>query len=365
MLTRLDDGIRFRLLKHHHRPLSFPTEYQDGCFRSFLPEYFSDRPWLEYSDNLAGAFCIPCALFVDSKMRKQTASLVNSPFNRYARVNTLEKHAEKDYHKEAVAAAKGFLGSLKHPEKGHVVTALSERSKQIVARNRKVLAHIVTSVLWLGRQGLAYRGHREALGSGEGADVTNKGNFLQLVLLLGNYNEELHEHLEMAKKTTYLSPDIQNQIISIIGNDFIRPKIVQEVKEAKYFSIICDEATSAKTEYMSLVLRFVDKSRDIREEFLGFVPVLRTSGQLLAEKIMETLDHHNIELANCRGQGYDGAAAMSSSRCGVQAVISEENTKALYFHCASHCLNLVISHSCNDVTIRTMISKINEVGAII
>lgn len=41
--------------------------------------------------------------------------------------------------------------------------------------------------------------------------------------------------------------------------------------------------------------------------------------------------------------GYDGAAAMSGQFSGVQAEIKRTHPKAVYFHCASHCLNLTLS----------------------
>ena len=358
-VKQFSDELRYRLLKSHHKPESFPTAFQDGCNRSFKSEYLYQRPWLVFSETLGGAYCIPCVLFADSQKRLQAEALVNKPFSRYARfTSVIRNHVDKQYHKDAIVASKAFLNSLKQPESGNIAVALNKRQQETIRRNRKLLAHIIKSTLWLSRQGLAFRGHRESGSSSEGS---NRGNFLELIHLLAEYNEELSEHLAKSVKTTYLSPHIQNQIISIIGKDYIRPKILEDVKVAKYYSIICDEASSAKKEYLSLVLRFVDQNQDIREEFMGFVPVTRTSGQLIGEKIIETLQHMELDISNGRGQGYDGAASVSSSRCGVQAVIKAQNPKALYFHCASHCLNLVISHSCKDVAIKTMISKINEV----
>lgn len=286
---------------------------------------------------------------------------MNRPFNRYARFTAVIKnHTNKAYHKDAVVSSKAFLSSLHNPESANVIVALDKRKKETIRKNRDILKHIVTVIIWIGRQGIAFRGHRESK-----EDEGNKGNFMEMINLLSTYSGELSNHLTTSKKTTYLSPDIQNQIINIIGNDYIRPKIVAEIKSSKFFSIICDEATSAKKEYMSVVIRFIDGKKDIREEFMGFVPVLRTTGQFLGEKIMEFLTTLGIDIDNCRGQGYDGAASMSSSRCGVQAVIREVNDKAMYFHCASHCLNLVIGHSCSDVSIKTMISKVNEVSLLL
>lgn len=48
--------------------------------------------------------------------------------------------------------------------------------------------------------------------------------------------------------------------------------------------------------------------------------------------------------------GFDGALVMSGVNAGVQARITARFPKAKYFtHCSSHCLNLVIVASCNDV----------------
>ena len=154
----------------------------------------------------------------------------------------------------------------------------------------------------------------------------------------------------------------KNQIINIIGSEVIRPALIQEVIDSKYFSVLCDEATSGKKEYMSMVLRFIDKTSDIPEEFVGFIPVVRTSGQMLAETILSALDSFKLDIANCRGQGYDGASATSSSRCGVQGLIRERNDEAVYFHCRSHCLNMVIVPSCKDISLQTSLKNLSEVN---
>lgn len=51
----------------------------------------------------------------------------------------------------------------------------------------------------------------------------------------------------------------------------VRDKIISEIKEAKWYSILCDEVTDVSVkEQLSVVLQFVDSSRSIREEFLDF-----------------------------------------------------------------------------------------------
>lgn len=47
--------------------------------------------------------------------------------------------------------------------------------------------------------------------------------------------------------------------------------------------------------------------------------------------------------ANKCGQGYDGCLTMAGNIGGVQKIMQEKYKKALFFHCASHKLNLVVN----------------------
>ncbi len=57
---------------------------------------------------------------------------------------------------------------------------------------------------------------------------------------------------------------------------------------------------------------------------------------------MALLSENGLNVANIRGQGYDGAANMSASYKGLHARIQRQNEKALFVHCHAHCLNLVL-----------------------
>ena len=112
----------------------------------------------------------------------------------------------------------------------------------------------------------------------------------------------------------------------------------------KYFSIIADEAAdSSNKEQLSLVLRFVDENLNIREDFVGYVHCVEgLSGEKLASVILKTLSQLNLNINDCRGQGYDGAGAVAGKINGCSAHILRLNNKALYTHCFSHRLNLVM-----------------------
>eukprot|EP00731_Ephydatia_muelleri_P026680 Em0018g780a len=107
-----------------------------------------------------------------------------------------------------------------------------------------------------------------------------------------------------------------------MGRHIVLFGIVQEIKTAKFYSILADEVTSHNTEHLALCTRFVDAKGDIREEFMTFLSLERLTGRYIAEKIIEFLKDNDLNVENIRGQGYDGASNMSSERVGVQAQIN-------------------------------------------
>ena len=353
----LSRGKKYELLTQHFSPPShykFPGTYENGCLRSFRYEYFKNCPWLKYNPHLAAAFCVPCALFVSNRSNKQ--SLVTKPFRKWTRyTSVIVEHAEKSYHRDAMIAAQTFRESIENPSTTLTCVFDKEKEKRI-EENRQILKAIARAVLYCGRQCIALCGHREKLTQSE-----NPGNFLALLKVLSESDPVLEAHLKTGGRVTYLSPQSQNEMIEVIGKHFIQKKIVEEILEAKYYSILGDEATSHNEEKLSIVIRFVDANKDIREEFLEFKDLERTTGAAVSETLLSTLRFLNIPIEDCRGQGYDGAASMSSQRVGVQANILTHAPNAAYVHCASHCLNLVVSHACSLQPIRNMIDKITQV----
>ncbi len=151
-------------------------------------------------------------------------------------------------------------------------------------------------------------------------------------------------------------------MISVISSAIL-DKLIQEIKTAKFFTILADEVTDcANLEQVSLVVRFVDSDKQIREEFVGFITVERITGEALAAALLSWFEVHTLDISFCRGQGYDGASNMSSSTVGVQARIREASSPlALYTHCHSHQLNLCIVKACSLPEIRNANGVISEI----
>ena len=75
----------------------------------------------------------------------------------------------------------------------------------------------------------------------------------------------LHRQLYQprAKNATYLSPRSQNEIINVIGYDVIRARIISEMKKARFYSIMADEASCHNVEHLPFCLRFVNEKQAV------------------------------------------------------------------------------------------------------
>ena len=83
-------------------------------------------------------------------------------------------------------------------------------------------------------------------------------------------DEVLANHLRQAtNRAKCTSPTIQNEFISILGEQ-IRESIVNQIpSDAPYFSILADDVTDVSIrEQLSLVIRFVDSDGNIHKEVL-------------------------------------------------------------------------------------------------
>ena len=119
----------------------------------------------------------------------------------------------------------------------------------------------------------------------------------------------MHSHLHhpRLRNATYISPTSQNEIINIIGHDIIQERILADVKDARYFSVLADEVSCHNVEYMPLCLHFVDGKSHIREEFISFIKLERVRAKDITAAIITNIEGLGLSVDNLRGQGYDGA----------------------------------------------------------
>ena len=304
-------------------------------------------------------FCGPCALLSTDYKRAEKSCLVNKSFSNWVKISdTLSRHSKLSYHLDNSAKAESLKSTMENPS-SRVDVMTNTLIQHQIKDNKHVLRQIVQAIIFLGKQGLPLRGDKEDISD----STKNPGNFLALLKMLSNNDPLLFRHLHAprAKNATYLSPRIQNEVISIIGNDIILTDIIDEVKKAVFFSVMADEVSSHNVEHLALCLRFVDENCDIREEFVSFVKLDRVRAQDIANSIISTIEGLGLSLNELRGQGYDGASNMSGEKSGVQKRIRDIQPKALYTHCAGHSFNLAIVNSCSIPPIRNCIDVIKNV----
>ena len=76
--------------------------------------------------------------------------------------------------------------------------------------------------------------------SSEELSKDNRGNFLSIIQLLAKYDTVLDKLLQLPKDFhKYLTPMIQNEIISVLAEDVFRD-IKRELQSAPFFAIILD-----------------------------------------------------------------------------------------------------------------------------
>jgi hypothetical protein len=116
---------------------------------------------------------------------------------------------------------------------------------------------------------------------------------------------------------------------------------------------------------MSLCIRHVHSDVcgkvHVYEDFVGFVAVANTTGEMLASTILSRVAELGLDMQNCRGQGYDGASNMSGRISGVRARIERDYSQAVYVHCFSHCLNLALNAACALPAVLNMFGTVQSV----
>ena len=200
---------------------------------------------------------------------------------------------------------------------------LSSQQAQIIANNRAKLRSIAATIIFCGKQAISLRGHRDDWSTLLENNDNRAGNFQALLQFRIDAGDEvLKEHLLTAQHNAiYTSKTIQNEMIVVCG-DLLRNKILKEVREAQFFSVIADEATDvANDEQLSISVRYVDDGGP-QERFLGFhESQAGISGEAIARDILEQLANWQLEPRFLRGQGYDGAGAMAGKVKGTAARI--------------------------------------------
>lgn len=205
--------------------------------------------------------------------------LVNKPLQNFKHLmgNTGDHHSHEitKYHIESVLRAQDFIRTYENPSL-EVVSQIDSNHLKQITENRNRLRHIIKSVLFLARQNIPFRGHRDdgpLLKNNELSPKLNEGKFREILKFrIESGYMELENHLKnTSSKATYISKTTQNKII-LICSKLIIDNILNKVKWSPYYSIMFDEtADMSHTSQLCFVIRYINEDHTVQENFLGFM----------------------------------------------------------------------------------------------
>jgi len=252
-----------------------PSQQLSNRVLTFQHSWFAGFPWLHYSPELQSVLCYYCAkadsLHLLKLAWKSEGAFMSTGFKNW------KKAKEKFTSHEASHTHAYAVNQLQQTKAGCVATQISQQKAQQQRDARTALLKLLTSIRYLARQGLAIRGHE-----------TDTGNFYQLVKLRCDDVSELHVWLQ--RTTNFMSSDVQNEMLTLLGNAVVR-KLVETIRtESQQFAVIVDGTQDCTgIEQESLCVRYVDGALEPHEVFLGLYEPPDTCGETIAKMVEDAL----------------------------------------------------------------------------
>jgi hypothetical protein len=260
---------------------------------SFDPQILNTFSWLEYSISSDKVFCFACR--TDASSRRDSPYVSGtSPWNDLSR--KLNIHATSRHHQQCVEALRAF----EKREAVGVQASLGGQSRLhasvmegVRAENRCQLGNVFDIVKFLGRLGLPFRGHDESVES------LNRGCFLEIREFSMAGRPDFREWVnKRPKNATYMSPEVQNDMIDIVGKAVVAT-IVGEINGSGAYSIMVDETMDvSKVEQVSFCVRYVDACGVIRERLLDMLGIHSTKAgfRLVIWSVSPTMAHQQCQV---------------------------------------------------------------------
>ncbi|XP_065665736.1 zinc finger MYM-type protein 5-like [Hydra vulgaris] len=176
-------------------PVHKPGENSKGQTRQLTKSWFNKklpsgeqilRKWMVYSHEKKPLFCFRYKLF-DKNDNQTTKSSFITGFNSWWKLNPkVSDHKKSELHINNLEKWKTLEARLL--QKKTIDAAHRDVMEREKKKWRDILHRLLNITLFLAKQNLPFRGHSEDFAS------ENRGNFLELVSLLSNYDPVFKEH---------------------------------------------------------------------------------------------------------------------------------------------------------------------------
>ncbi|CAH1101609.1 unnamed protein product [Psylliodes chrysocephalus] len=336
------------------------VQQKKNCNRYFSDKFYENYNWFAGCKHINKLFCWACLLF--SKEKNVWTNVGYADLNNLT--NAAKKHDQSENHIKSALSLCNFGQNRIEMSLSRQFKEEIERHNSKVDRNRNLMRRLIDITCFLGKQELPFRGHTE------NTESSNRGNFIECIQLLANYDGILEDHLhasnENEKRNVFsgFSNRIQNDLISAIAF-VLKEKMRHELHQTDFVAIMIDETPDISgKEQLCVIFRYFTESNEVVDRFMGFIDVSpdRTA-EALTKIITDILNDYKCT-DKLVAQTYDGAAVLSSSKNGVQQKVREICPDAIYVWCNAHILNLVLSKSCERIVeTKHFFGSIKNLGA--
>ncbi|XP_020423824.1 zinc finger MYM-type protein 1-like [Prunus persica] len=189
----------------------------------------------------------------------------------------------------------------------------------------------------------------------------------QLARMLRNNKVRAVVFENTPRNLKHIAPNIQKELVNSCAAETIGA-IISDMDDAFFFILVDESCDVSIREQMVVVLRYVNKKRQVIERFVGVQYISDTTSRKLKEAIEQLISSTNFSMSRLRVQGYDGGSNMRDELNGLKTQILREYPQAYYVHCFAHQLQLalvaVARENENIATFFTTASSvINIIGA--
>lgn len=226
--------------------------------------------------------------------------------------------------------------------------------------NKDYLKSLFEILILMGKQNIPLDGHS--------ADELPEGlftpdNFQSLLEFRINSGDEvLRKRFETtAVNLAYCSEAQQKQMLEICES-CVREEMLREVRDSQFFSIITDKVVNvAGEDHLPILVRFVDDSHNLREEFMGFLPY-ESDPEILAVKFHTAItEKWGLNMEYCRGQAYAVPSGFALKMKTVAVRLLEKYPQAVYTLASSCALNVWLAKSVPVLGVSVALETIEEI----
>ncbi|KAF0306619.1 Zinc finger MYM-type protein 1 [Amphibalanus amphitrite] len=225
---------------------SIPKQDLGGRKLSFMDHWYTLHPWIHFCPTRGKVLCFHCARAnaLSSSVPAKEKAFITEGFSNWKKaLQRFSQHARSEHHLRSLPPSRNSITG--------VIETADAKQQEV---NRANLMKVITSIIYLARQGLALRGHGN-----------DDGNLIELLKLRACDSEELEQWLR--RKERYLHQDTQNEILQLVSHEVLRniisgmrDAVDGEVPDVPPFSVIVDGTQDISgNEQQSICVRYVDK----------------------------------------------------------------------------------------------------------